>query len=248
MLESALESGRTVGVLSPYRAQVMRMRERFPKLKRHIFTIDSIQGEEYDIVVFSFVRNTQSGSLNFIDDLRRLNVSFSRAKCNLIMVGHLDTLKNKSLHKVDQDAVMAVINEIEDKKVEVVAHHGAMQQLYDDFPPESCCLINNLDCPYHVFEDCRPTKNGQFTSLYKGSLLTLYNPVLHWIPKETTLKNFKLSAIVNRWEPFNLTLEMSDKTLIALSIPSSPSFIQGTKVKIEVCNNSKFTVKPIENE
>lgn len=280
MLESALESGRTVGVLSPYRAQVMRMRERFPKLKRHIFTIDSIQGEEYDIVVFSFVRNTQSGSLNFIDDLRRLNVSFSRAKCNLIMVGHLDTLKNKSLHKVDQDAVMAVINEIENKKVEVVAHHGAMQQLYDDFPPESCCLINNLDCPYHVFEDCRPTKNGQFTSLYKGSLLTLYNPVLHGIPKEerlerfrasligykdgkphtmiepigfwlskqTTLKNFKLSAIVNRWEPFNLTLEMSDKTLIALSIPSSPSFIQGTKVKIEVCNNSKFTVKPIENE
>ncbi len=280
MLESALESGRTVGVLSPYSAQVMRMRERFPKLKRHIFTIDSIQGEEYDIVVFSFVRNTQSGSLNFIDDLRRLNVSFSRAKCNLIMVGHLDTLKNKSLHKVDQDAVMAVINEIENKKVEVVAHHGAMQQLYNDFPPESCCLINNLDCPYHVFEDCRPTKNGQFTSLYKGSLLTLYNPILHvipkekrperfrasligykdgkphtmiepigfWLSKQSTLKNFEFSAIVNRWEHSNLTLEMPDKTLIALSIPNSLSFVQGTKVKIEVCNNSKFTVKPIENE
>lgn len=280
MLESALESRKSVGILSPYSAQVMRMRERFPKLKRHIFTIDSIQGEEYDIVVFSFVRNTQSGSLNFIDDLRRLNVSFSRAKCNLIMVGHLETLKNKSLHKVDQDAVMAVINEIENKKVEVVALHGAMRQLYDDFPPESCCLIHNLDCPYHVFEDCRPTKNEQFTSLYKGSLLTLYNPVLQGIPKEerperfrasligykdgkphtmiepiglwlskqNTLKDFELSAIVNRWEPSHLTLEMPDKSLISLSIPSSLSFVQGTKVKIEVCKNSKFTVKPIEND
>lgn len=48
---------------SPYGAQVQRMKNRFSQLSHHIFTIDSIQGEEYDIVVFSFVRNTRSCSL-----------------------------------------------------------------------------------------------------------------------------------------------------------------------------------------
>jgi ribosomal protein S1 len=178
MLEAALDAGKSVGILSPYGAQVQRMKNRFSKLSHHIFTIDSIQGEEYDIVVFSFVRNTRFGSLNFVDDLRRLNVSFSRAKCNLIMVGHLDTLQNESLHKVDRDAVVAVYEEIMNKKVELVVHRGAMQYLFDDYPPEKSPLIKNLDNPYYVFEDCSRLKNGQFTSLYHGKRLTLFNPVL----------------------------------------------------------------------
>lgn len=178
MLEAALDAGKTIGILSPYGAQVHRIKQRFPKLAHHIFTIDSIQGEEYDIVVFSFVRNTRLGSLNFVDDLRRLNVSFSRAKCNLIMIGHLETLKNESLHKVDRDAVIAVYNEIINKKVELVVHRGAMQHLYDDFPPEQSPLIKDLDNPYYVFEDCRRVRNGQFTCQYNGKALTLFNPVL----------------------------------------------------------------------
>jgi len=196
MLEAAIDSGRSVGILSPYGAQVEKLREKLPRrFRKHIFTIDSIQGEEYDIVVFSFVRNTRSGSLNFVDDLRRLNVSFSRAKCNLIMVGHLDTLRNESLHKVDKEAVMAVYNEIINKKIELVVHHGAMQRLYEDFPPGSSPLIENLDEPYHVFEDCRPAKGGQFTGFYKGKLLTLYNPVLKDLPKDAQPESFRASLI-----------------------------------------------------
>lgn len=195
MLESAIEAGKSIGILSPYGAQVTRMRQRFPKLKKHIFTIDSIQGEEYDIVVFSFVRNTRSGSLNFVDDLRRLNVSFSRAKCNLIMVGHLDTLKNEALHKVDKEAVMAVYDEILNNKIELVVHHGAMQLMYNDFPPKSHPLIENLEEPYHVFENCRIADDGKFTSFYKGKLLSLYNPVLKKIPKNKRPENFNARLI-----------------------------------------------------
>lgn len=197
MLESAVESGKSVGILSPYGAQVARMRQRFPKLKKQIFTIDSIQGEEYDIVVFSFVRNTRSGSLNFVDDLRRLNVSFSRAKCNLIMVGHLDTLRNEALHKVDKEAVMAVYDEISNNKIELVVHHGAMQMLYDDFPPASYPLIENLDEPYHVFENCRIAGNGKdmFSASYKGKLLSVYNPVLKDMHKDGLPENFIASLI-----------------------------------------------------
>ncbi|WP_290089095.1 AAA domain-containing protein [Paramuribaculum intestinale] len=203
MLKSALDAGASIGILSPYGAQVSRMRQRFPELKNHIFTIDSIQGEEYDVVVFSFVRNTQFGSLNFVDDLRRLNVSFSRAKCNLIMVGHLDTLKNESVHKVDHEAVMAVYNEIQSKRVKTIVHHGAMQCLYNNFPPESHPLVQDLDKPYCVFEDCRPTgKPGEFTVKYGengGQLLTLFNPMLQLFhkktPKDEWPQSFKASLI-----------------------------------------------------
>lgn len=203
MLKSALDAGASIGILSPYGAQVSRMRQRFPELKNHIFTIDSIQGEEYDVVVFSFVRNTRFGSLNFVDDLRRLNVSFSRAKCNLIMVGHLDTLKNESVHKVDHEAVMAVYNEIQSKRVKTIVHHGAMQCLYNNFPPESHPLVQDLDKPYCVFEDCRPTgKPGEFTVKYGengGQLLTLFNPMLQKFHKKTPKNewphSFKASLI-----------------------------------------------------
>ena len=239
MLETAVESGKSVGILSPYGAQVARMRERFPKFRKHIFTIDSIQGEEYDIVVFSFVRNTRSGSLNFVDDLRRLNVSFSRAKCNLIMIGHLDTLRNESLHKVDKEAVMAVYDEILNKKIELVVHHGAMQRLYDDFPPGSCPLIDNLDDPYYVFEDCRSLGNGQFSTFYKGKLLSLYNPVLKGVLDNGQHVNFRASLIGyvdekphTRIEPLGLWLTSQN---------SLKNFRFGAKVK--AVTSSGLTLK-----
>ena len=195
ILQDAINAGKTVGILSPYGAQVIKMRQKFPELKNHIFTIDSIQGEEYDIVVFSFVRNTRNGTLNFVDDLRRLNVSFSRAKCNLIMIGHLDTLKNETLHKVDREAVIAVYDEIQRKKIELVVHHGAMQKLYDDFPPESCPVVKDLDSPYHVFYGCRLSHGGQFTGFYKGKLLTMFNPALRSVSTKDLSKEFRVALL-----------------------------------------------------
>lgn len=180
-LESALSAGKTVGILSPYGAQVMKMRKRFPKLSKHIFTIDSIQGEEYDVVVFSFVRNTKKGKLTFIDDLRRLNVSFSRAKCNLIMVGHLDTLMNEKVHDVDHTTVMNVYNEINNQKVLHILPEGAMQIFEKDYIPGECPIRKNIDQPYIVLNDCKPIGKGKFTCKYKGQLLTLYNPTLEVI-------------------------------------------------------------------
>lgn len=197
MLEQAIDTGKSIGILSPYGAQVERLVKKFPHLSNHIFTIDSIQGEEYDIVVFSFVRNTKGGSLNFIDDLHRLNVAFSRAKCNLIMVGHLDTLLNESLHKIDRDEVMAIYNEISSKKVKLIVHRGAMQSMYDDYPPEKCPLIQDLDHPYHMFENCKPVskRKGEFTSKYNGKVLTFYNPAWEKLPLSDRPESFSASLI-----------------------------------------------------
>jgi senataxin len=48
-------------------------------------TVDSFQGKERDIVIFSCVRTRGTG---FLSDERRLNVAVTRAKKGLVMVGH----------------------------------------------------------------------------------------------------------------------------------------------------------------
>ena len=63
-------------------------------------TVDSNQGSESDVVIISFVRSSSAagaGSLNrtgFLRDFRRLNVSITRAKSKLIVIGDLSTLSS----------------------------------------------------------------------------------------------------------------------------------------------------------
>jgi len=52
-------------------------------------TVDSFQGKERDIVIFSCVRTRGTG---FLSDERRLNVAVTRAKKGLVMVGHSENL------------------------------------------------------------------------------------------------------------------------------------------------------------
>ncbi|MBR6063953.1 MAG: AAA family ATPase [Bacteroidales bacterium] len=99
----------TIGIITPYRAQRDLLRHNIDSidLKNSVFTIDSIQGREFDIVIFSFVRAFRPNStrnVGFLDDMRRLNVSLSRAKKKLILVGHKSTLTNPDFH-IKQDSV-----------------------------------------------------------------------------------------------------------------------------------------------
>lgn len=95
-----------LGIISPYAAQVNLLKEALPDhYKGCVHTIDSIQGSEYDIVIFSFVRSFKKSvaedpavNVGFVADMRRLNVSLSRARCKLIMVGNLKTLTNKNAY------------------------------------------------------------------------------------------------------------------------------------------------------
>ena len=92
-----------LGIITPYKAQYFRLRQRLEdaQMADYVHTIDSIQGSEFDIVIFSFVRSFSRSSgktVGFLDDMRRLNVSLSRAKKKLILVGNLSTLQNPNAH------------------------------------------------------------------------------------------------------------------------------------------------------
>ena len=109
-------------IICPYKSQVLKFREMKRKNKFflnknindiEINTVDSFQGQERDIVIFSTVRanfkddllnkeegeipeesNKNNVGIGFLNDYRRMNVGLSRAKFGCYVVGHYETLKN----------------------------------------------------------------------------------------------------------------------------------------------------------
>ena len=96
-----------VGIVTPYRGQVNALRKAIQKHQNEkmksivVDTVESFQGQEKNIIIFSCVRAQRQtsekknikGNLGFLTDLRRLNVALTRAKYCCIIVGHSQTLR-----------------------------------------------------------------------------------------------------------------------------------------------------------
>ncbi|GGN18760.1 hypothetical protein FHR83_004035 [Actinoplanes campanulatus] len=85
-------------VIAPYKAQVQLIDIRLRTLlgdeatRERVGTVDTFQGQERDIVIFSFTRSNAGGSVGFLSELRRLNVAITRARDQLVLVGDRGTL------------------------------------------------------------------------------------------------------------------------------------------------------------
>ena len=55
-------------------------------------SVDSFQGRDNEIILFSMTRSNPKGKIGFLRDVRRLNVAMTRAKSMLIMIGDSETL------------------------------------------------------------------------------------------------------------------------------------------------------------
>ena len=85
----------TVGVISGYQAQVEQLvrlldpdnHARWQSLRMEIATVDSFQGRECDVVLYSTVRSNLERRIGFLRDYRRINVALSRARDLLVIVG-----------------------------------------------------------------------------------------------------------------------------------------------------------------
>ncbi|XP_016078888.1 PREDICTED: putative helicase MOV-10 isoform X1 [Miniopterus natalensis] len=99
-------SPRNVGVISPYRKQVEKIRNCITKLDKQLRGLDDIkdlkvgsveefQGQERSVIIISTVRSSQSFvqldldfNLGFLKNPKRFNVAVTRAKALLIVVGN----------------------------------------------------------------------------------------------------------------------------------------------------------------
>ena len=88
----------SIGIISPYREQVIFMKnhvetdERLAQMSLSINTIDAFQGQERDLIYISLVRSNGKGEIGFLKDYRRMNVAMTRARKKLVVLGDSATI------------------------------------------------------------------------------------------------------------------------------------------------------------
>jgi DNA replication ATP-dependent helicase Dna2 len=74
-----------IGIVSPFRAQVVLLRQMLAGTPVTVDTVERFQGGERDVMILSFARSHGTG---FVFDDRRLNVAITRARRKLVLVAH----------------------------------------------------------------------------------------------------------------------------------------------------------------
>jgi DNA replication ATP-dependent helicase Dna2 len=93
-------SAHEIGIITPYRAQQSLIRRSLDDLGHaarslSVDTVDRFQGGEREVILLSLARSDNVTS--FLADRKRLNVSLSRARSKLILLGHGDVLRENEL-------------------------------------------------------------------------------------------------------------------------------------------------------
>ncbi|XP_009863205.1 PREDICTED: probable helicase senataxin [Apaloderma vittatum] len=103
---------RRIGIITPYSAQKKKIQEQLDRVfgrdmhPGEVDTVDAFQGREKDCVIVTCVRaNSTRGSIGFLASLQRLNVTITRARFSLFILGRLETLmENRDWNELIQDA------------------------------------------------------------------------------------------------------------------------------------------------
>jgi DNA replication ATP-dependent helicase Dna2 len=89
-----------IGIITPYRAQQSLIRRSLDDLGNaahslSVDTVDRFQGGEREVILLSLARS--DSVTTFLADRKRLNVSLSRARSKLILLGHGEVLREHEL-------------------------------------------------------------------------------------------------------------------------------------------------------
>ncbi|XP_030913103.1 probable helicase senataxin [Geospiza fortis] len=115
---------RRIGIITPYSAQKKKIQEQLDSVFKNnspgeVDTVDAFQGREKDCIIVSCVRanssegstpphvqaNSFKGSIGFLASLQRLNVTITRARFSLFILGRLQTLMgDENWNHLIQDA------------------------------------------------------------------------------------------------------------------------------------------------
>ena len=84
-----------IGIITPYWSQVAVLRETFGDIpKLDISTVDGFQGCEKELIIISFVRSNPEKKVGFLSEIRRINVTVTRAKRCCFVIGDIETLSS----------------------------------------------------------------------------------------------------------------------------------------------------------
>lgn len=97
-----------IGVITPYHDQKERIASKIDLENLEVDTVDGFQGREKEVIIVSLTRSNRSKNIGFLKDLRRLNVSITRAKRKLILVGDSSTLSEHPIY----DSLFDYIEEV----------------------------------------------------------------------------------------------------------------------------------------
>ena len=109
----------SLGIISGYQAQVELGRRlidpgntaRWQNLQIEVATVDSFQGRECDVILYSTVRSNQQYNIGFLRDYRRINVALSRARSALVIVGD-DFMMRSAAVGMDENPFARVLEHI----------------------------------------------------------------------------------------------------------------------------------------
>ncbi|NXY44326.1 SETX helicase, partial [Ceuthmochares aereus] len=102
---------RRIGIITPYSAQKRKIQQQLDREFQNncpgeVDTVDAFQGREKDCIIVTCVRaKSTKGSIGFLASIQRLNVTITRARYSLFILGRLKTLmENKDWFELIQDA------------------------------------------------------------------------------------------------------------------------------------------------
>lgn len=100
-----------VAIITPYRAQKKAIQALLGDLLEaglEVDTVDGFQGREKEAILVDLVRSNPDGELGFLKDTRRMNVSLTRARRFLLVLGDSATLGNHPYYRAFLDSVEVV--------------------------------------------------------------------------------------------------------------------------------------------
>ncbi|GAB6099924.1 IGHMBP2 family helicase [Halanaerocella petrolearia] len=92
-------AAKEVAVITPYKDQVDLIDQLIKSEQVEVNTVDGFQGREKELIIYSLVRSNERGNIGFLRDIRRLNVSLTRAKKKLIIIGDSATITSHDIYQ-----------------------------------------------------------------------------------------------------------------------------------------------------
>ena len=193
LLRSKLVSQKDICIMSPFSAQVRRLRQRFRMIGLHdvnIGPMEAFQGLESQVVILCttrsrtrFLEQDQARDFGIINEPKRFNVAITRAKYGLIVIGNHDVLSVDPCWRAFLDFCLRndlMAGGVEDqvlqsaKSAPVTTMERMLKQSARRQEPSTLGLTGELEDPmwiqgakdpYHGEEECDDTESEDAGSI-----------------------------------------------------------------------------------